>query len=250
MDSRADDLLVPASDLVAPGRVAEFRRGLREATPVVMGTLPYALVLGAQASQKGLSPVEMPLMAGLNFAGGSEFAAIELWTSPPHLLLIATITLLINSRHILMGAALTPFLQHLPKRQALAALFVMCDETWALGLADARRRATAGHRHGFSLPYYFGTGAALYVVWVAFTTLGALVGPTLGNVRDYGFDMAFPAVFLVLIAGMWQGVRAARPWLVSLIVAAVTYLLVPGAWYVAAGALTGMAAAWIWAKPE
>jgi predicted branched-subunit amino acid permease len=37
---------------------------------------------------------------------------------------------------------------------------------------------------------------------------------------------------------------------VSLIVAAVTYLLVPGAWYVAAGALTGMAAAWIWAKPE
>jgi len=250
MDSPADNVISPAAEPVAPSRAAEFGRGLREATPVVMGTLPYALVLGAQASQKGLSPLEMPLMAGLNFAGGSEFAAIELWTSPPQLLLIATITLLINSRHILMGAALTPFLQHLPKRQALAALFLMCDETWALGLADARRRAAAGHRHGFSLPYYFGTGTALYMVWVTFTTLGTLIGPILGNVRDYGFDMAFPAVFLVLIAGMWQGVRAARPWLVSLIVAALTYLLVPGAWYVAAGALTGMAAAWFWARPE
>ena len=36
-----------------------------------------------------------------------------------------------------------------------------------------------------------------------------------------------------------------RPWLVALVVAALTHLLVPGAWYVAAGALSGLAAAWL-----
>lgn len=60
--------------------------------------------------------------------------------------------------------------------------------------------------------------------------------------------MAFPAVFLVMLAGMWKGVAAARPWLVSLILAASTYLLVPGAWFIPAGALSGVMAAYFWAR--
>ena len=57
--------------------------------------------------------------------------------------------------------------------------------------------------------------------------------------------MAFPAVFLVLIRGMWRGVRPALPWLVSLIVAAVVYRVFGGAWYVPAGAVAGLATAWL-----
>jgi predicted branched-subunit amino acid permease len=153
--------------------------------------------------------------------------------------------ILVNSRHLLMGAALAPFLNHLPKHKTLPALFIMCDESWALGLADAKQRAASGVRPNFSLTYYVGAAGAFYLTWVLFTTLGAALGPVLGNVQAYGFDMAFPAVFLVLLRGMWRNLRSARPWLVSLAVAALTYLLVPGAWYVAAGALSGVAAAFV-----
>ncbi|TKT81441.1 AzlC family ABC transporter permease [Aquamicrobium sp. LC103] len=228
---------------------AEFRRGVASCVPVLLGTVPYALLLGAQAAQKGLSAVEVPLMTGLNFAGGSEFAAIQLWTSPPHVLLIVAITFLVNSRHLLMGAALAPFLRHLPKRKVFPALFMMCDESWALGLSDARKRTLAGGHPAFSLRYYMGASIAMYVAWVVFTALGAVLGPMLGDIEAYGFDMAFPAVFLVLLAGMWKGIAAARPWLVSLAVAAVTHLVVPGAWYVAAGTLSGLAAAY-WLSGE
>ena len=61
--------------------------------------------------------------------------------------------------------------------------------------------------------------------------------------------MAFPAVFLVLLRGMWKGMGPAIPWLVSLVTAAVTSLVVPGAWYVPAGAGAGILAAWIRARP-
>lgn len=228
---------------------SEFRRGVAACSPVLLGVAPCALVLGAQAAQKGMSLLEVPLMTGSNFAGGSEFAAIQLWTSPPHVALIAFITFLVNSRHLLMGAALAPYIQHLPKRKVFPALFLMCDETWAMSLADARRRAAEnkearGIGPAFSLPYYVGTGLCVYIAWVAFTTLGAALGPVMGNVEAYGFNLAFPAIFLVLLRGMWTGFRAARPWLVALVVAALTYLFVPGAWYVAAGALSGLAAAW------
>jgi 4-azaleucine resistance transporter AzlC len=227
---------------------SDFWQGFLASTPVLLGLIPYALVLGAQAAQKNLSVVEVPLMTGLNFAGGSEFAAIQLWTSPPHIALIVSITFLVNSRHLLMGAALTPFLRHLPRRKVFMALFLMCDESWAIGLADAKRRALEGQVTPFRLPYYMGASVFFYLAWVVFTTAGAAVGPLLGNIEAYGFDMAFPAVFLALMAGMWKGPRAARPWLVSLVVAALTYLFVPGAWYVAAGALSGLVAAYFMAE--
>ena len=227
---------------------SEMMRGIKAAIPVLLGYIPFALVLGAQAAQKSLHPAEVALMTGLNFAGGSEFAAIALWTSPPHLLLIAAITLLINSRHILMGATLAPFIRHLSKKKALMALFFMCDESWAMGLTDARKRL--GSPQPFSLSYYAGVCCSLYVAWVVFTTLGALIGPAIGNMHALGFDMAFPAVFLVLIRGMWKGFRAAIPWAVSLGVAILTYLFIPGSWYVAFGTAAGLIVAWLMAEVE
>ena len=68
----------------------EFRRGVKESLPMLIGLLPLALILGVQGAQKGMSVLEMPLMTGLNFAGGSEFAAVGLWGDPlPSLLIIA-----------------------------------------------------------------------------------------------------------------------------------------------------------------
>lgn len=217
---------------------SEFGRGLFASVPVMIGFMPFALVLGAQAARKGFGAAEVPLMTGLNFGGGSEFAAVHLWTSPPHVLLIVAITFLINSRHLLMGAALSPYLKTLPRRKVLAALFFMCDESWAMSLADAKRRAASG-LPAFSLAYYMGASLGLYLTWVCFTFLGALLGPAVGNMESYGFDMAFPAVFLVLLKGMWSGARAALPWLVSLVAAVLACVLLPGAWYVVVGSAAG-----------
>lgn len=223
-------------------RRSEAMRGLRDSVPVILGFIPFAMVLGAQAAQKGLSVVEVPLMTGLNFAGGSEFTAVNLWTSPPYVLLIVTMSFLVNCRHILMGAVLANYLQHLPKRRALPALFFMCDESWAMALADANKRKSVQ----LSVPYYLGVSAGLYLSWVIATWLGAYLGPGIGDLQQFGFDMAFTAVFLVLLRGMWRGARACRPWLVSLVVAALTSLWLPGAWYVAAGALSGLLSALYW----
>jgi len=221
----------------------ELRRGALAAIPVLLGFVPFALVLGAQASQHQLGPGAVALMTGLNFGGGSEFAAIELWSSPPAILVIVAMTLLVNSRHLLMGATLAPYLRHLPLPKALGALFFMCDESWAMGLADARQRGR------LSLRYFIGVALCLWVTWVGFTSLGALAGPMLGDLHGYGFDMAFAAVFLVLLRGMWKGVQAALPWLFSLITAALFYLLIPGGWYVLAGTVAGLVGAYLWARP-
>ncbi|MFS6938903.1 AzlC family ABC transporter permease [Neisseria animaloris] len=226
---------------------SEFWRGAKDCLPVIIGMLPFALILGVQGGQKGMSPLEMSMMTGLNFAGGSEFAAVGLWADPLPVLLIITVTFMINTRHILMGAALTSYLKDVPMKKALPALFFMTDESWALSMADIHRRKQLG-LPAFSLPYYMGTALSLYVVWVLATGTGAVVGPAFGDVALLGFGMAFPAVFLVLLRGLWKGWKAAVPWLVSLVAAVLVYLTIDGAWYVPAGALSGLLAAYWGAK--
>ncbi len=229
-------------DLTYSQDFTEFKRGVKISIPMLLGIIPFALVLGAQATQKGFSFIEVPLFTGLNFAGGSEFAILELWTNPPNILMLMFITFLVNSRHLLMGASLVPYLRHLPNKQVFPALFFMCDESWAVALADAQKKqAQTGINHAFNLSFYAGLCFALYLMWVGFTALGGAIGPILGDASRFGFDMAFPAVFLVLLRGMWKGLHAARPWLVSLVTAALAYLYLPQGWHVPIGAIAGTA---------
>lgn len=224
---------------------SEFKRGVKDTLPITLGMIPFALILGAQAVQKGMSALEVPLMMGLNFAGGSEFAVVGLWSNPLPIFLILSMTFMINSRHILMGTALVPYWRHLPLKKVLPALFVMTDESWAMALADAKRH------NQFSLNYYFGIALTLYVMWVLCGWLGAMIGPMLGDLDRFGFGMAFPAVFLVLLRGMWRGLRAARPWLISLVVAAIVYLILPkSGWYVIAGTLSGLGYSYFWEQSK
>ena len=123
---------------------SEFLRGIKETSPMLIGLLPWALILGMQGGQKGISWLEMLLMTGMNFAGGSEFAAVNLWANPLPILLIATVTFMINSRHILMGAAIAPYMRDMPLKKAMPALFFMCDESWAMAFAEIQKRKAAG----------------------------------------------------------------------------------------------------------
>lgn len=232
-----------ATELSYSSEFKEFLRGIKISIPMLLGIIPFALVLGTQAAQKGFSALEVPLLTGLNFAGGSEFAIIEVWTQPPQLLFLILITFLVNSRHILMGASLAPYIRHLPNRKALPLLFFMCDESWALSITDAHKNNPRNPYLGFSVFFYIGLCFALYVMWVVFTTMGVGISAFLGDVTKFGFDMAFPAVFLVLLRGMWTGFKPALPWLVSLISAALAYLYLPNGWYVLVGSISGVIAA-------
>ncbi len=219
----------------------DFLRGMKTSLPLLIAFVPFGLLLGSQAVQKGFSIVEVPLLTGLNFAGGSEFAAVGLWSIPPAIMLLAGVTFLINSRHILMGATLAPHLRHMRRWKIFLLLFFMCDEVWALTLADMHARP--GRR--FSTGFYAGITVCLYVSWVLFTFMGGCTGNLLGDLTRYGVDMAFPAVFIMLLKSMWKGARNALPWCVSLGVAVLVYHVLPGAWYVPAGTLAGILTAFL-----
>ena len=214
------------------GRGNDFVAGALVILPVLVAVVVYGLLFGTLAAQKGLSPLEVALMSATVFAGASQFVAVEIWTSPPAVVLLGATALMVNLRHVLMGAALAPFLKTWPRRRIHGALFFMADENWAFAL----QRAAAAP---LSPAYYFGLSLPLYGGWIATTTAGAILGGALQDPARYGLDFAFTAVFLTLLVALWKGKRSFTPWLASAAVAVGAHELLPGVWYIALGGLAG-----------
>lgn len=218
--------------------IKEAHGGLRDIAPVFVAAIPIGLLFGALCAGKGLSMAEAGLMSLLVFAGGAQFAAVELWTYPVPVAALAFSTLLINARHILMGASLAPKLGHFTLPQRLAAMYFLTDESWAL----AERRATS---QPLTLAYWFALAAMLPIAWIGSTFLGAWLGSFLGDPRAIGADFAFAALFIGLIAGFWKGASTGLTVAASGIASALVYKLIGPPAHVAAGACAGIAAAYL-----
>jgi len=222
---------------------ATAREGVRDILPAMIAAVPIALLFGALAVGKGLSVLEAGLMSIFVFAGGAQFAALELWTYPVPVLALTFSTLLINARHTLMGASLVPKMGAFSLLQRLGAAGVLTDEAWAL----AERRAL---ERRITPAYWFAVAGILPVVWIGCTFLGAWLGSFLGDPRQLGADFAFTALFIGLIAGLWKGRATAIVVTASAVASALAYVLAGPPWHVAAGAFAGIAAAWAAATPD
>ncbi len=206
--------------------------GFRQSLGLGISVFAYGLVFGVLARQAGLSLVEAFLMSSLVFAGASQFAVLGLWTLPLPIGPIILTTLIVNLRHLLMGAAIyKPFSQLRPWQRYLSVFFLN-DESWALTVGQFQ----AGKRNG---AFLLGSGAALILAWTGATVTGRLIGSALQDPTRWGLDFAFIAVFLALLVGMWQGRANLLPWLAAGVVAVIGAWLLPGKWYILLGGLAG-----------
>ena len=221
----------------------EARAGLRDIWPVMVAAFPIGLLFGALCTGKGLSIAEAALMSLLVFAGGAQFAAVELWTTPVPVAALVFSTALINARHVLMGASLAPKLARFPLWKRLVGFHFLTDESWAL----AERRALSWP---VTPAYWFALALMLPIAWVGGTVLGAWLGSFMGDPQRIGADFAFTALFIGLVAGFWKGRDTALTIAASAGASALTYVTAGPPWHVAAGALAGIVVAYVSARPE
>lgn len=169
-----------------------FRRGVVDVLPVVLGVVPFGLIAGVAATEAGFDlAAALGFSIGI-FAGASQLAAIDLLSrDAPALVAIGTIAV-INSRMLMYGASIAPWLAKEPLPRRLGAAYLLVDQVYALCIA----RWTADPELP-RLPYYLGTGIPLWINWVAWTAVGALAGASLPETIPLGF--AVPLVFLALL---------------------------------------------------
>ncbi|MFE6969805.1 AzlC family ABC transporter permease [Isoptericola sp. NPDC057653] len=199
----------------APRRDPAVRAAVRQGASVALATGLYGISFGALSVVAGVSVPQTMALSLLLFSGGSQFALIGVVAaggSP--VAAIATSTLL-GVRNTLYGAVVAPLLgAHGWRRLAAAQLTI--DESTAVAVGQRERAAT---RAGFWV-----TGVGVFVLWNAFTLLGALAGDALGDPRAWGLDAAAGAAFLALV---WPRLASRQAQLVAAVAVAVTAALIP-----------------------
>jgi predicted branched-subunit amino acid permease len=122
--------------------------------------------------------------------------------------------------------------------QKLLGFYVLTDEAWAL----AERRSID---RPVTMAYWLAMAAVLPLTWVGSSAAGAVLGSFLGDPARLGADFAFTALFIGLVAGFGRSRVTLVTIAVSAAVAALVYKAVGAPWHVAAGAVAGIAAAYL-----
>jgi len=169
------------------------RAAIVEGWPIFVTAVVVGIAFGLTARQSGLSIVETSATSVIVFAGAAQFVMVDLLRTGAPVPLIVLTVLLLNARHLLMAAAIRPFVQvaSLPRRFGLA--YVLTDEAFAMGIGWFRR----GHR---DLAYYAVFSTLLWCSWNLGTLLGAVFGAGVDDPQRFGIDFAITAVFVAIVA--------------------------------------------------
>jgi 4-azaleucine resistance transporter AzlC len=169
-----------------------WRSGVSQAIPIVMGYVPIGLAYGVLAQKAGLSPLNTVAMSIIVYAGSSQLIAVGLMGAGAPPLSIILTTFVVNLRHLLMSAAVSPHLKHWSKPKLAAFAYELTDETFAV---HSVRFAAEGPNFVEAIA----TNMTAQAAWVTGTSLGILLGKGITDVEPLGLDYALPAMFIALL---------------------------------------------------
>ena len=192
---------------------SSYAQGMRAIVPIALASATFGASFGvlARASHMGrLAPI---VMSATTFAGSAQFAATSVLKEGGGLAAAITAAVLLNARYAAISISVSSIFRG-PRWRRLVESQLIVDESWAL----------SGRSGSFEWPILVGAGLLLYVLWVASTAVGTLVGSTLADPASLGLDAAFAALFLALAAPYVRGRKAVTA---SVLAAVITLVLLP-----------------------
>ncbi|QGF25279.1 branched-chain amino acid ABC transporter permease [Raineyella fluvialis] len=175
----------------------------------------YGISFGALSVASGLSLLQTCALSVLMFTGGSQFAFIGTIAGGGAGGTAALAATLLGVRNAVYGVSMNALLRPRGWRRYVAAQ-VTIDESTAVGSSRSDPGET---RRGF-----WTAGVGVFVLWNAFTLVGALIGSSLGDPRAWGLDGAAVAAFLGLL---WPRLRTREAGSIAVVCGLATAVATP-----------------------
>ena len=132
-------------------------------------------------------------------------------------------TFLVNSRHILMSAALSPYVRGFPRRLLAIISFGITDETFAVAMGKVCEQ-----KRGSS--FFLGLNLTAHFFWIFSTVLGGAVGNFIPNPQVWGLHFALPAMFIALLVMQIKNKTGFRLAIMAMLFSLVFKIILPGNW--------------------
>jgi len=170
----------------------DFIAGARDALPILLGVVPFAMICSVAAISVGLTPFEAIGMNFIVFAGASQLAVLQLMGEGAFWLVMLLTAWVINLRFTMYSASLAPYLQKEPLHRKAPFAYILSDQAFGVTMSHFANEMPANPAW-----YYYGVAAAIWATW----NISAIVGALLGTLvpESWGLDFAFPLSFMALM---------------------------------------------------
>ncbi|WP_069998077.1 AzlC family ABC transporter permease [Cellulosilyticum sp. I15G10I2] len=206
-------------------KIKELVKGFIDTIPLGISASIYGLVYGVMACKAGLSVFETMAMSAFVFAGASQMTAVQMIAIGSSPVSIIVTVLIINLRHFLLAASLSPYLKHESNRMRMVNAFFMTDESYAVAYSRFQTDRPTSR-------YFLGSGLNIYVFWGSAGIIGYFFGNIISSQLNYIFDFAFIAAFIGMIVPMVKDFPVVVTVVVSGIISIIGSQLIPGKWYI------------------
>jgi predicted branched-subunit amino acid permease len=176
------------------GDRALIATAVRDALPLFIPAIPFALVLGLAIMSSGIDPWLAWSTSPVVYGGAAQITLISLLGDGASVAAAVTAALIVSARHLMYSAALAPTFQQQPRWFRWFGPYLLIDQTFALGMLHIRDQPRA-----FRL-YYLATGLTFWTLWQLTTVLALFIGPAVP--AAWGLDFAVPILFLGLLVMM------------------------------------------------
>jgi predicted branched-subunit amino acid permease len=171
-----------------------FSEGVRDIAPMMLGVIPFGIVVGIGAIAAGASPIAALAMSMIMFSGAAQIVATQLLVADAPFAVILLSCLVVSLRLLMYSAALAPYLRPLDRRWRALLSFVLTDQA----LAGTLQRFQRSHDVRANASYFLGTGASLWIVWQIATLAGIVAGQVIP--ASWQLDFVVPLCFLAVLA--------------------------------------------------
>ncbi len=184
--------VTPGPPQRSPSTGRQILQGLQRALPIMLSYVPVGFTYGVLATKAGIADINVVLMSLLVFAGSGQFIAVGMLNDGAGALAVILTTFVVNLRHLLMAASLSPYMGGWSK--PLLALFSaeITDETFAMNSAKAdelnERKAEV-----------FALNSGSHLSWISGGALGVFASGLITDIRPLGLDYALVGMFIGLI---------------------------------------------------
>jgi predicted branched-subunit amino acid permease/glutathione synthase/RimK-type ligase-like ATP-grasp enzyme len=187
----------PPQPAHAQGRSAavECREGALAGLPLALSIIPLMTIFAVLARAAGLSAFVAQAMSVLVFSGVQLVATQLLLVGSP-LALIVGIGTILNARHLLYGATLTPYVRALPLGWRCLLGYLLTDEAFAVGSTHYQRPGNPKMRHW----YLLGAGLTVWVAAQGGTALGSALGTSIPASWNLSFTATLSFIALAVLA--------------------------------------------------
>ncbi len=170
-----------------------FWSGVRAELPLLISVFPFGMIYGALALGVGLPSGAAQMMSSIVFAGSAQFVAAQLiGQAAPGFVIVLTIAI-INLRHMLYSASVSPYVKDLSTRWKALLAYFLTDEAYAATILHYEAEGPTPTGHWF----FLGAGLSLWLTWQLSTGLGIFLGAAIP--ASWPLDFALPLAFIAMV---------------------------------------------------